>query len=242
MIIWAGAKSSADAQHRPDAGCKRRTAQARIHPCFRILRLLVEDARLVVLNASGARAKGADIRTRTRCVSARRENGLWQLIFEHQASCGRATVSARALVNTAGPWVSEVLGSVIGVNEPDKIRLVKGSHIVVDKLYDHDRCYIFQNADGRIFSPFLTSRTSPSSARRMKTMRAIPASRRFPRASVTISWPPSANISSNPSPAIAFDGHIPASGRSTTTVPRKRKKRRVTMCSSSMPRKTSRRC
>jgi glycerol-3-phosphate dehydrogenase len=46
--------------------------------------------------------------------------------------------------------VSQVLGAVVGRNDPDKIRMVKGSHIVVDKLYDHDRCYIFQNADGRI--------------------------------------------------------------------------------------------
>ena len=57
---------------------------------------------------------------------------------------------AKALVNAAGPWVSDVLGGVVGRNDPDKIRLVKGSHIVVDKLFDHDRCYIFQNADGRI--------------------------------------------------------------------------------------------
>jgi len=62
----------------------------------------------------------------------------------------RPSVRARMLVNTGGPWVSEVLGKVIGENNPDRIRLVKGSHIVVDKLYDHDRCYIFQNADGRI--------------------------------------------------------------------------------------------
>jgi glycerol-3-phosphate dehydrogenase len=54
------------------------------------------------------------------------------------------------LINSAGPWVSQVLGQVIGRNDPDKIRMVKGSHLVVDKLYDHDRCYIFQNADGRI--------------------------------------------------------------------------------------------
>jgi len=60
------------------------------------------------------------------------------------------TIRAKALINAAGPWVSQVLGSVIGYNDPAKIRMVKGSHLVVDKLYDHDRCYIFQNADGRI--------------------------------------------------------------------------------------------
>ncbi|MGE3830406.1 MAG: glycerol-3-phosphate dehydrogenase [Parvibaculaceae bacterium] len=108
----------------------------------------VEDARLVVLNAIGARERGADIRTRTRCVAAHRQDGLWRCTLDRAGE--RTTVSARMLINTGGPWVSEVLGNVIGMNDPDKIRMVKGSHIVVDKLYDHDRCYIFQNKDGRI--------------------------------------------------------------------------------------------
>jgi glycerol-3-phosphate dehydrogenase len=59
-------------------------------------------------------------------------------------------IIAKVLVNAAGPWVSEVLTQVVGRNDADKIRMVKGSHLVVDKLYDHDRCYIFQNADSRI--------------------------------------------------------------------------------------------
>jgi len=109
----------------------------------------VEDARLVVLNARDAQAKGAVIRTRTKCISARRVHDLWEMTLE--TTDGHVeTVRARALVNSAGPWVSEVLGAVVGRNDPDKIRMVKGSHLVVEKLYDHDRCYIFQNADGRI--------------------------------------------------------------------------------------------
>jgi glycerol-3-phosphate dehydrogenase len=108
----------------------------------------VEDARLVALNARDAAARGAIIRTRTKCFSARRAEGHWEI----KIGGGGApeTVRARALVNAAGPWVSQVLGSVIGHNAPDRIRMVKGSHVVVDRLYDHDRCYIFQNADGRI--------------------------------------------------------------------------------------------
>ncbi len=108
----------------------------------------VEDARLVVLNARDAANRGADIRTRTKCKSARRSGGMWDVTLGSQGR--EETIRARALVNAAGPWVSEVLGHVIGNNAPDRIRLVKGSHIVVDRLYDHDRCYIFQNADGRI--------------------------------------------------------------------------------------------
>ncbi|WP_119270945.1 glycerol-3-phosphate dehydrogenase [Taklimakanibacter deserti] len=109
----------------------------------------VEDARLVVLNARDAADRGADIRPRTRCVSARRDGGHWICALE-DGQGGKSEVKAKLLINTGGPWVSEVLGSVVGQNNPDKIRMVKGSHIVVDKLYDHDRCYIFQNSDGRI--------------------------------------------------------------------------------------------
>jgi len=109
----------------------------------------VEDARLVVLNARDAAERGADIHVRTRCTSARREGDLWRLRLE--GSNGVVTEArARALVNAAGPWVSSFLGGAVGMNAPDKIRTVKGSHIVVEKLFDHDRAYIFQNADGRI--------------------------------------------------------------------------------------------
>ena len=109
----------------------------------------VEDARLVVLNAREAQARGSVIRTRTKCMAARRVEGLWELTLMGEGG-SEETVRARALINSGGPWVSEVLGNVVGRNDPDKIRMVKGSHLVVDKLYDHDKCYIFENADGRI--------------------------------------------------------------------------------------------
>jgi glycerol-3-phosphate dehydrogenase len=108
----------------------------------------VEDARLVVLYARDAANRGATIRTRTKVVSARREDGIWSIDIDSNGK--RETIKARVIVNSAGPWVSQVLAGVIGRNDPDKIRMVKGSHLVVDKLYEHDRCYIFQNADGRI--------------------------------------------------------------------------------------------
>ncbi|MGB9143955.1 MAG: glycerol-3-phosphate dehydrogenase, partial [Aestuariivirga sp.] len=109
----------------------------------------VEDARLVVLNARDAADRGAEIRTRTKCTSARRVNGIWEIRILPDGG-QEETVKAKALINAAGPWVSSVLGNIVGRNNPDKIRMVKGSHIVVDRVYDHDRCYIFQNADGRI--------------------------------------------------------------------------------------------
>ena len=109
----------------------------------------VEDSRFVVLNARDAANRGAIIRTRTKVKSARRIDGGWSIDIVSSDGSSE-TIEAKVLLNAAGPWVSEVLSAVIGRNDPDKIRMVKGSHLVVDKLYDHDRCYIFQNSDGRI--------------------------------------------------------------------------------------------
>jgi glycerol-3-phosphate dehydrogenase len=105
----------------------------------------VDDARLVVLNARDAAARGADIRTRARCIAARQIDGVWSLTLE-----GGAEAHARVLVNAAGPWVSDVLSGVLGQSSPTPVRLVKGSHIVVPRMFSHDRSYVFQNADGRI--------------------------------------------------------------------------------------------
>ncbi|WP_119387874.1 glycerol-3-phosphate dehydrogenase [Taklimakanibacter lacteus] len=108
----------------------------------------VDDARLVVLNAVDAREKGAEILTRMAAVSARRENGLWQV--ELKGAEGARRIEARVLVNAAGPWVQDVLGRVSGVNSARRIRLVKGSHIVVPKFWDGPQAYLFQNHDKRV--------------------------------------------------------------------------------------------
>lgn len=110
----------------------------------------VDDARLVVLNARDAADRGAVIRPRAKLVSARAEQDGWLLTIEDQASGRREDVRARAVVNAAGPWVDQVLSRAVGRNDVHNVRLVKGSHIVVRRLFAHDRCYIFQNADGRI--------------------------------------------------------------------------------------------
>jgi glycerol-3-phosphate dehydrogenase len=109
----------------------------------------VEDSRLVVLNARDAASLGATIRPRTRVASAQRAAGLWRVTVEDAAGASQ-TVSARILVNAGGPWVSDVLKRVVRSNAASNVRLVQGSHVVVPKLWDHGRSYIFQNADGRI--------------------------------------------------------------------------------------------
>jgi glycerol-3-phosphate dehydrogenase len=109
-----------------------------------------DDSRLVVLNAMDARARGASINPRTRCIAAERQGDIWTLTLERAGTGALATVAARALVNASGPWVGEVLRQVVRADSPARVRLVKGSHIVVPRLFDHDRAYMFQNSDGRI--------------------------------------------------------------------------------------------
>lgn len=109
----------------------------------------VEDSRLVVLNARDAVERGAAIFTRTNVIAAEREDKLWH-ITTHDPDGRTAHHRATHLVNAAGPWVADTLTSTLRMNTQAKVRQVKGSHIVVPKLYDHDRCFIFQNSDGRI--------------------------------------------------------------------------------------------
>ncbi|GAA0662977.1 glycerol-3-phosphate dehydrogenase [Sphingomonas insulae] len=109
----------------------------------------VEDSRLVVLNALDAAERGATIATRTRLVSASRTAAGW--IAELQPADGASRrVSARALVNAAGPWVADVLGKTAGARNDRSVRLVKGSHIIVPRLYDGEHAFMLQNADRRI--------------------------------------------------------------------------------------------
>ena len=104
----------------------------------------VDDARLTLANAVDAADNGAEVAVRTALVSARREDGVWRAAL----SDGREVV-ARAIVNAAGPWVAELIGK-LGVNANSGVRLVKGSHIVVPRLYEGDHAYMLQQPDGRI--------------------------------------------------------------------------------------------
>ncbi len=110
----------------------------------------VDDARLVILNALAAREAGADIRTRSRCVQALRRGSLWQVSLNNQLTGVTDVVCARALVNAAGPWVSSLFDTALASKPPQKIRLIKGSHIVVPRLHDQPEAYILQNEDRRI--------------------------------------------------------------------------------------------
>ena len=127
------------------AGLKRSVARG-----FAYSDCWVEDSRLVVLNAMDAAERGATIRTRTRLTSARREGGLWHADLQDLATGRTDHVTAHRLVNAAGPWVASILGGALGQNAHAGSRLVKGSHIVVPRLYPGDHAYLLQNTDRRV--------------------------------------------------------------------------------------------
>ncbi len=109
----------------------------------------VDDSRLTVINAMAAREKGAQVLTRTRFVSARRVEGGWEATVQTRDSEPRV-LRAKALVNAAGPWVVDELGHIHGERIADRVRLVKGSHIVVPRVHSQGHAYILQNPDKRV--------------------------------------------------------------------------------------------
>lgn len=108
----------------------------------------IEDSRLVVLNARDAELRGAKIMTRTKVISATRVDDHWEIVTQSGATT--TTFTARALVNAGGPWVENVVREVARLNTSEGVRLVRGSHIVTKRLFDHDKSYFFQGEDGRI--------------------------------------------------------------------------------------------
>ena len=135
-----------DLTNRPEGGCLRENYTKG----FEYSDCSVKDARLVVLNAIDAAEHGATIKTQHECIGIKRVDQHWSLSVKNRSTNKSEVVTAKVLVNAAGPWVDKVLNVVSPDSNADNIRLVQGSHIVVPKLYDHGKCYIFQNEDDRI--------------------------------------------------------------------------------------------
>ncbi|MCC7274981.1 MAG: glycerol-3-phosphate dehydrogenase [Alphaproteobacteria bacterium] len=127
-----------------------RSIVARYRRAFEYSDCWVDDARLVVLNALDAAERGARIMTRTECRAARREGGLWRVALADRRSGAVTAAAARILVNAAGPWVTDVLSRVAGASARRALRLVKGSHIVVQKFWEGPQAYLLQNDDRRV--------------------------------------------------------------------------------------------
>ena len=124
--------------------------QDRYHKAFEYSDCWVEDSRLVVLNARDAGNRGARVMPRTKVVKAEQHNGLWRIETVHSETGVKAVHLARCLINAGGPWVEDVIKNKVQRSSKDGVRLVRGSHIVTRRLFDHDKCYFFQGRDGRI--------------------------------------------------------------------------------------------
>lgn len=110
----------------------------------------VEDSRLVALNARDAAERGADILVRTHVAAADVIDSIWHVTLEDAQTGVQTVKTAKMVVNAAGPWVGDVLRGTLKSNVAADVRLVRGSHIVTRRLFDHDKCYFFQGTDGRI--------------------------------------------------------------------------------------------
>ena len=122
--------------------------QAKFAKAYEYSDCWIEDSRLVVLNARDAQQRGADIMTRTKVIGATRHADHWDITV--QGASGTEVIRAKMLVNAAGPWVGDLIHGPLDLDSRDDVRLVRGSHIVTKRLYDHDKCYFFQGTDGRI--------------------------------------------------------------------------------------------
>lgn len=110
----------------------------------------IEDSRLVILNARDAKQRGANILVRSKVISADRQADHWVVRVQDGATGEITEVQAKMLVNAAGPWVGDIIHNTVRLNSSENVRLVRGSHIVTRKLFEHDKCYFFQGQDGRI--------------------------------------------------------------------------------------------
>ena len=127
-----------------------RVLRKRYRRAFEYSDCWVQDARLVVLNARDAHLRGAEVRTRTECVSLARRGASWEAMLVDRTTGTRYPVAARGVVNASGPWVGKTLDLETGADTGHRVRLVKGSHIVVRRMFEHPYPYIFQGADGRV--------------------------------------------------------------------------------------------
>jgi glycerol-3-phosphate dehydrogenase len=110
----------------------------------------VQDSRLVSLNARDAADRGAKILTRSRVTGAQRRADHWEVSVEDTETGELSKLCARTLINAAGPWVGQVLNDTLATKSKESVRLVRGSHIVTRRLFEHDQPYILQGADGRV--------------------------------------------------------------------------------------------
>ena len=124
--------------------------QARFTKGFSYYDCSVDDSRLVIANALAVKRQGGEVVTHTKCITAKAESDYWSVALKNNNTDSLYTVQAKALVNASGPWAESFIRTQLKLKSPRSIRLVKGSHIIVPRLYLQDHAYILQNSDQRI--------------------------------------------------------------------------------------------
>jgi glycerol-3-phosphate dehydrogenase len=110
----------------------------------------VDDSLLVILNAVQAREKGARVLTRTECIALEALDTHWRIQLKSHLTGQMSELKAKAVVNASGPWVGSLAGQLTGKVAKHKVRLVKGSHIVIPRFYEYENAFLMQHADGRV--------------------------------------------------------------------------------------------
>lgn len=149
LYDWLGSRTTlpASGTTRPETDGPLRDS---LQYAFEYSDCWVDDARLVVLNAMLAREHGATIRTRTSCTALSPDSGGWLATLTARDGGGTETVRARGVVNATGPWVEKTVSTLQPSAAVRPVRLVKGSHIVVPRLYEGEHAYLFQHSDRRV--------------------------------------------------------------------------------------------
>lgn len=127
-----------------------RVLKSKFQRAFEYSDCWVNDSRLVILNARDAAERGAKIFTQTKCESAFRGNEYWHIKLMDQKTGIAREVLSKGIVNAGGPWVEEILTGRLQQDTKASVRLVRGSHIVLNKIFEHEQPYFLQLSDGRV--------------------------------------------------------------------------------------------
>ena len=155
MMIYDNLYSSKFIKHSHSINIKSHATQTTLLESyskgFEYSDCIADDSRLTVLNAIDAKKLGSFISTRTIVSNIKQINNIWEIKTVNSITGENQTIKAKVVINATGPWIDNFLRNAYKQTNASNIRLVKGSHIVVKKIFDHNYSYLFQNSDGRIF-------------------------------------------------------------------------------------------
>ena len=112
---------------------------------FQYFDVQIDDKKLTKLNIKSAKRYKAKVLEYNKVKKAEIDGNEWVIHLQKGKK-----IKSKILINASGPWINETLKKNIKIKSKNKIRLVKGSHIITKKLYKKDVAFTFQNTDKRI--------------------------------------------------------------------------------------------